>query len=158
MFGGKRVWAVSFLFHVAAAWNQVAVAQDNTIRIDIGYTYVGAYARANISSTVILSGHGRVDEAMRGSNSIGQTEARQIAQELGGERWRVIGPSRLQRTINYENHHQILQVTVSGRACNTTVTTRLKPGKTKYILRPLGGGRPYVDQKPRYENLTCTIR
>jgi hypothetical protein len=139
-------------------WNQVALARDGTTQIDIGYTFVGANARATFTATVALSGRGRVDESSRGHNTIGQVETKQFAQDLGGARWQVIGPNRLQRTINYENHYQILQVTVNGRSCTTSVTTRLKPGKTTYILRNLGDGRPYVDQKPRYENVSCAIK
>ena len=158
MFRRRRVWAISFLFQAATACGQVAVAQDGTIRVDIGYTFVGANVRASFSTTVTLSGRGHVDEASHGRNTIGQVEVKQFAQELGGGRWQVLGPNRLQRTINYENHYQILQVVVSGKSCTTTVTTRLKPGKTTYILRTFSGGRPYVDQKPRYENLTCAIK
>lgn len=158
MFRGGKLLAASILFQATAFWNQCAVAQDGTTRIDIGYTFVGAKSRATFNATIVLSGRGRVEEATRGRNTAGQTEAFQFAQDLGGARWQVMGPNRLQRTINYENHYQILQVTVSGRSCTTSVTTRLKPGKTTYILHNMGDRSPYVEQKPRYENLTCAIR
>jgi hypothetical protein len=154
MFGGRSVCVACFLLEATTALNQVALAQDSATRIDIGYTFVGAYTRATFSTTVVLSGRGHINEASHGRNTC-QVEALQFAQDLGGARWQVMGSNRLQRTINYENHSQILQVTVSGRSCTTSVTTRLKLGKTTYILRNLGDGRPYVDQKPRYENLTC---
>ena len=158
MFRGGGIYAACYLFQAAAAWSPIARAQDGITQIDIGYTFVGANARAAFTATVILSGRGHVEETSHGRNTIGQTETKQFAQDLGGARWQVMGQNRLQRTIDYENHYQILRIAVNGRSCTTSVTTRLKPGKTTYILRNLGNGRPYVEQKPRYENLTCAIR
>ena len=158
MFRERKPFCIWFFVQAVIAWSQVAFAQDGTTRIDIGDTFVGSKSRVTFNTTVVLSGRGRVDEVSRGHNSVGQTEARQFAQDLGGARWQVLGPNRLQRTINYENHYQILQVNVGGRSCATSVTTRLKAGKTTYILRNMGDGSSYAEQKPRYENLTCAIR
>lgn len=132
-------------------------AQEKT-EVEVHYDSTTNGITAHWVQRATLMPGGRLVESSVGSNQNGRRTDTSRNDVLGQGRWRVAGANALERVFTYPNHHQIIRVTVRGRACSAAISLRFKPGKSTYLITPMGGGAPYQSNRPQYTNVSCAIR
>jgi len=122
-------------FLLGAAWPAFAA----TTVIDAAYTETHQRLGCNCAPVtwtrrvhITLSGRNSVHEQWTQTSSRNQSRSvehdRELGKSAGRATWRVAGPNRLERTLNYPQHLTIMVITTRGDRCDLKVEYRLKPG------------------------------
>ena len=111
--------------------------------------------------TLDLSGKGAIHEEWSGRNNRNRekSDSQQyvLGEQAGGVAWHVLGPNKLQKTVNFRQHTMTLTIATSGAECHLDVTFRLKPGFND-ILLPRGGKGKFTNfSLPKTLESSCTI-
>ena len=117
----------------------------------------------NYSMDVTLSGASDVNESSTrksGGMSANYGGMKILGQKAGGDHssWRVAGPNRLERVVNWPQNTTTMAIVVSGRTCRLDVQYTLKPGFNEYMFRQVRNNQIAYFTQPRVQSTTCTIR
>lgn len=74
----------------------------------------------------------------------------------GSSQLRVLGSNKLRGIWSLPNNDLILDMTMTGQACQSHLTLRLKPGKTQYSM--YGGTKFYYCSAARVISTSCTVK
>lgn len=111
---------------------------------------------------VTLSGSNNVQESntrQTGKLSDNQSGRKILGQKSSeGGSWRVIGPNRLERTINNVQNVTVQTITVSGSSCTLDVQFKLKPGFSEFTFKQVRNGKLGYFTQPKVQSTSCTIR
>ena len=154
-------------------WPAAEAAAQSPVRVVVTFTEVRVGAAGEdpreVTIEATLLGGNRISDADRrqraGGGSKGEARPRQKEGTFGGgvrpfegrgstATWRVGANNTLVRTLDRRNDIETTTVALTdGKACEATVTFRLKPGRTTYVRR--GGKDSFKDV--RAENISCSI-
>lgn len=82
-----------------------------------------------------------------------------LGQQGGRSAWRVGGPNRLVRVVNFPNNTATHTITVRGTQCSLSIVHQLRPGQRVYTLQSIReGGRIAEYANVRTARTSCTIR
>jgi hypothetical protein len=82
----------------------------------------------------------------------------QTASDGGFLKWRVAGPNRLQRVVQYPQNVTTMTITTNGSSCTFDVQFQAKPGFSDYNFKMIEGGGLGTFTQPRVQSTSCSIR
>ena len=166
----RRIPSLIALGALAAIYAPSARAQDNRqTTIEIDYSTTADRLRPEPSSgvvtdhhlTVTLSNGNHVDESRRshsGAYNGSWDHATVLGQEGGGPKFRVLGPNRLGRVVDFPAGVETVTITTSDASCRIEVVYRLKAGAGEWIQRRLKNNEIAYWTLPRVTSSSCSIR
>ena len=164
---GKRGLCALCLLLAVGASHAYAQAPQGATTIQGHYSQVTYWTEGDgrpilwdWSFTLRLSGANAVHEEWSGHNQYNVQRSRSrdsaLGAAVGNGPWRVLGPSGLQKTVNFRQHILRITVTTQGRDCRLNVEFRLKPGFTD-IYVPRANGEWSHFSLPQLREASCTI-
>jgi hypothetical protein len=115
----------------------------------------------NWDFTLQLSGKNTVREEWSGHNQRNLQRARNresaLGETTGAVSWRVLGPNRLQKTINFRQHTMRLTIATNNKDCQLDVEFRLKPGFSDIYVQRADNGEWAHFSLPKTREASCTI-
>jgi hypothetical protein len=111
--------------------------------------------------TLELSGKNAIHEEWKGHNqaSLQRSVSREgaLGEVQGAVSWRVLGPNRLQKTIQFRQHTQKLTIEINNKECRLNVEFRLKPGFSDIFVPRADNGQWEHFTLPKTQEASCTI-
>ena len=121
-------------------------------RVRPGY----AAGLVNEEMNVVLSGKNQVSESFTSSNHAA-SQSWSTSASLGGGRWRVTGPNRVERVLNEPQHTRTDVIEVHGSNCVATSKFVLKPGFSEYDIYSIMLRARAIYKQARMESSECEI-
>jgi hypothetical protein len=109
--------------------------------------------------TLQLSGKNTVHEEWQGHNqkNLQRSANREGALGEGAVSWRVLGPNRLEKTVQFRQHTRKLTIEINNKECRLNVEFRLKPGFSDMLMPRADNGEWTHFSLPKTRESSCTI-